>query len=453
MFSFRTAAFLELVKRYCGVFYFFWRRRGGLKTDLYREHEAEFLPAALALQEKPVSPTVVLTARLFLLLAFVLTGWSLFGRVDIVVKSLGKVIPTGHVRTVASIDTASVRAIHVREGQVVKAGDLLIELDSSGSDAERNKALVSRNQEILNVVRLESFISTVRNGRTTKWPALRELQRMDSTITAEQSEAERLHFEGVYRDFLAKKQRLDEIISHISDSLPLVARTAADYAELLKTHDIAEHAWLDKERARLEMQGQLADARNQRDALQSETLRLAYDQLAEARKMAAVEKQDAIRSGSHSALLRLAAPIDGVVQQLTVHTVGGVIQAAQPLMEIVPKDDMIEVEATIENKDIGFIEEGQSAQVKVDTFDYTKYGTVGATVTHVSRDAVQDEKRGLLYIAQITLDKKTMDIDGKRAALSPGMAVSVDIKTGSRRIIEYFLSPLQQHGRESLRER
>ena len=160
-----------------------------------------------------------------------------------------------------------------------------------------------------------------------------------------------------------------------------------------------------------------------------------------------------MRSDSHSKLLKLVAPVDGVVQQLTVHTVGGVVAAAQPLMQIVPIEKAVEVEATLDNKDIGFVREGQTAQVKVDAFEYTKYGTVQATVAHVSRDAVPDDKKGLQYTSRIVLERGMMDIDGRNVALTPGMAVNVDIKTGDRRILEYFLSPLLQHEHESLHER
>jgi hemolysin D len=141
------------------------------------------------------------------------------------------------------------------------------------------------------------------------------------------------------------------------------------------------------------------------------------------------------------------------VQQLTVHTVGGVVPAAQPLMQIVPKQGVVEVEAFMENKDVGFVQEGQEAQVKIDTFEYTKYGTVPAHVTHVSRDAIEDEKKGLIYSVKVALDRSTLDVDGKQVVLTPGMSATVDIKTGTRRVIEYVLSPLIQHGRESLHER
>ena len=195
------------------------------------------------------------------------------------------------------------------------------------------------------------------------------------------------------------------------------------------------------------------EARNQRSALIADARKSAQDALNEATRVSAESAQDELRAGVHSELLKLLAPVDGTVQQLTVRTVGGVVPAAQPLMQIVPQQAGAEVEAFMENKDVGFVMVGQDAQVKVEAFQYTKYGTIPGRVIHVSRDAIQDEKRGLIYSIKVALDKESISVDGKDIPLSPGMSVSVEIKTGTRRIIEYVLSPLIQHGRESLRER
>jgi hemolysin D len=210
---------------------------------------------------------------------------------------------------------------------------------------------------------------------------------------------------------------------------------------------------MEKEQARLDLEGQLNDAIKQRDALTAETRKTAQDALDEALKALGETSEDARRAEVHSELLKLVAPVDGTVQQLAVHTVGGVVPAAQPLMEIVPKQAQVEVEGFLENKDIGFVREGQEAQVKIDAFPYTKYGTIPAVVTHVSRDAIQDEKKGWRYSVKVTLKRATMNIDGRVVSVSPGMTSSVEIKTGTRRVIEYVLSPLMELGEESLHER
>jgi hemolysin D len=136
-----------------------------------------------------------------------------------------------------------------------------------------------------------------------------------------------------------------------------------------------------------------------------------------------------------------------------VHTVGGVVTPAQALMVIVPDDYPLEIEAYLENKDIGFVDQGQSATVKVEAFPYTKYGTLHGEVMDVSDDAINDEKRGLIYSTRVRLAQTSIAVENKRVKLSPGMAVSVEVKTGHRRVLEYFLSPLMEYQSESFKER
>jgi hemolysin D len=149
----------------------------------------------------------------------------------------------------------------------------------------------------------------------------------------------------------------------------------------------------------------------------------------------------------------LIAPVAGVVQQLAVHTVGGVVTEAQNLMVIVPEDAQVTAEVTLENKDVGFVSVGQEAEIKLETFLFTRYGTVPAVVTRVSADAVNDEKRGALFPVTLALKTSAIDVDGKKVRLQPGMNLTAEIKTGRRRVIEYLLSPVQRAGKESLRER
>ena len=136
-----------------------------------------------------------------------------------------------------------------------------------------------------------------------------------------------------------------------------------------------------------------------------------------------------------------------------MHTEGGVVTEAQPLMVIVPEDANVTAEVTLENKDIGFVSVGQEAEIKLETFTFTRYGTVKATVKTVTGDAVNDEKRGAIFPVMLSLGKTTIDVDGKAVRLSPGMNVTAEIKTGRRRVIEFLLSPVQRAVGESLRER
>jgi hemolysin D len=213
-----------------------------------------------------------------------------------------------------------------------------------------------------------------------------------------------------------------------------------------------------KELARQEQQlvydsAALAEAQKHAQTLTVEFKRRWLTELASAESRAASLAREVVKAGHRAEQQTLTAPIDGVVQQLAVHTVGGVVTPAQQLMVIVPQDQPLALEAWIENKDIGFVHSGQPAEVKIAAFPFTRYGTVKAQIVTVSHDAVPLDKSGLVYAAHVSLERATMPVDGTWVPLTPGMAATVEVKTGTRRLIEYFLSPLLQAGQESARER
>jgi len=206
---------------------------------------------------------------------------------------------------------------------------------------------------------------------------------------------------------------------------------------------------------------------------EAEYRRTLFDELAKAEQKAAGAAQDVIKAEQRTKLQVLTAPVDGVVQQLAVHTVGGVVTPAQTLAMVVPVDSHIEIEAMVSNRDIGFVQADQEVEIKVDTFNFTRYGLLHGRVLTVSQDAIARDKqerpgdravgaettssepRGqeLNYAARVSLDRMQMQIDEKLVNLSPGMAVTVEIKTGSRRIISYLLSPVLRYKQDALRER
>ena len=199
--------------------------------------------------------------------------------------------------------------------------------------------------------------------------------------------------------------------------------------------------------------------------------RSRYAELAEAERKAAGISEDLIRAEQRTNLQLLTAPVDGVVQQLAIHTVGGVVTPAEALLAVVPGDSHLEIEAMVSNRDIGFVQAGQAAEIKVDTFNFTRYGLLHGRVLSVSSDAIARDRgqdkfdrradtstsepsgQELVYAARVSLDRTQMQIDEKLVSLTPGMAVTVEIKTGSRRLISYLLSPLAKYRHESLRER
>jgi hemolysin D len=258
-----------------------------------------------------------------------------------------------------------------------------------------------------------------------------------------------------------------ELIAKLEATLPIAKAREADFKSLTDQGFISAHAGQDRTRERIEQERDLATQQArlveaQSTLTESDQTRIAYTAealrlLSERHTQANLKRQQLIqelgKNEQRSRLTQLTAAVAGTVQQVAVHTEGGVVTPAQVLMIIVPKDAEVTAEVTVDNKDIGFVNAGDAAQIKLETFPFTRYGTIDARVKSVTADAVNDEKKGAIFPATLTLGKATIDIDGKRINLSPGMNVTAEIKTGKRRVIEYLLSPVQRAMKESLGER
>lgn len=467
-------AVADLFRRYAKVFSHAWSQRREMDSPDLHAHEAQFLPAALALRDTPVHPAPRITLWLIMGFALIALVWAIFGRIDVVATAVGKIIPNDRTKVIQPMETAVVKSIQVRDGQIVQPGQVLIELDATtavaDSDRLRNEALTAR----LEAMRAQAMLIALASGRP---PTLHEVNGADAArMVAEQSQ-----LSGQYMEYRARQQQIQaeiarrraELISvheqvrKLEQTAPIARKRAEDYRKLVKENFISEHGYLDREQARIEQEQDLAasrariaeiratlvEAQRQQATLTAETRRLLLDQQNQASQKAASLEQELIKAEQRSGLMHLTAPVAGTIQQLAVHTVGGVVTPAQPLMVIVPQDNVLEVEAWLPNKDIGFVNAGQDVEVKVETFPFTKYGTLHGKVTQMSSDAIQDEKLGLVYSTRVKLARDTLRVENKIVRLTPGMAVTVEVKTGTRRVIEYFLSPLMQYADESLRER
>jgi len=258
-----------------------------------------------------------------------------------------------------------------------------------------------------------------------------------------------------------------ENLQRLEATVPMEAERAEAYKQLLEHGAVTKMDFLQAEEQRIDKaqefavqkkklqqdRAAFAEAEKNYRAMVSEFQQTKQAELSALETKAASLAQEVTKADQKAGLQRLVAPIEGVVQQLAVHTVGGVVTPAQQLLIVVPKDKPVEVEAQVENKDIGFVREGQPVEVKVETFQFTLYGTIPGRVVTVSDDAASIEKVGLVYPTRVSLYQGSIQVEGKQVSLSPGMAVTVEIKTGQRRIIEYVLSPLLKSMKESLRER
>lgn len=305
------------------------------------------------------------------------------------------------------------------------------------------------------------------------------LARIDGASAQQQLEAQ--HFaDGLYDEYrdkldsvqaerLKREAELDttrQRIAKLSATAPLARQQADDYRSPATDRYVARNDHLDKEQAALgeehELAVQRSHARELAAGIEQQRAEIAgatsafrrqqLDALDKASQQLAQSRNDETKAGAREKLLSLTAPVAGTVQQLNIHTPGGVATAAQPVMEIVP-DDTLEVEAQLQNKDIGFVDAGQAVAVKVEAFPYTRFGFIQGTVVSVSNDAVQDKKLGLTFPVRIRLSTNRIRVENQWITLTPGMAVTADIKTGKRSVGGYFLGPLMESAGESMRER
>lgn len=399
--------------------------------------------------------------------------WAIFGRLDVVATAQGKIVPNEQVKVIQPIETAVVKAIYVTDGRSVKAGDVLIELDSTATSADtirlENDLTVARLQS----ARAEAFLQAMDGPEPVLKDVpginpdrLREEHRLlDSQWHEYKSKVERIEADITRQE--AELRSIREVVNRLQRTLPIAQERAETFKGLYEQEVCSKQDYLEREKTRIEQEGELAaqseklqsvqagllEATKQKASLVAETRRVMLDTQREADQKVTANAQELIKAQQRHKLMKLVAPVDGSVQQLAVHTVGGVVTPAQQLMVIVPTDDPLEVEAFVENKDIGFVNAGQEAEIKIETFPYTKYGIIHGEVKHVSCDAINDEKRGLIYSSRVKMERTTVPVENKLVNLTSGMAVTVEIKTNKRRVIEYFLTPLLQYGSESLRER
>jgi hemolysin D len=436
-----------------------------------KAHELAFLPAALEITETPASPlgrALALTIATFFAIA---VAWVTIGEVDIVATAQGKIIPTSRVKVIQPLESGVIRAIQVEDGQLVRANDVLVELNPTGAEADRERLEHEGLAARLEFARLSALLKpdpetsyVVPEGTPDDLAALHRDYLVNQW---EEHQAKLAALDGEIAQQNATTKTIGAEIKHLKSVLPFVRDRVDSFRRLAEKKVVARLDFVELQQELADMVGQLAvkqsriaeaqaavaAAESRRRAVLAEFRGRIFTQLVEAEAHASSLEQDLIKAKERSRLQTLTAPVDGLVQQLAIHTIGGVVTPAQELMVIVPADSQFEIEAMVLNKDVGFVNEGQDVEIKVDSFPFTKYGTIDGRIKALSRDAVQDEDRGLIYPARVDMAKTTILVDDDYVQLGSGMAVTVEIKTGKRRLLEYLLAPLQRYQDESMRER
>jgi hemolysin D len=435
--------------------------------------ETDFLPAALEVIERPVSPTGRIVAWVLLVGLAATAAWTIFGRVDVVASAPGILIPTGNVKIIQSPDSGVVRAIHVRNGDVVKKGQALLDLDPtlSGADlAQAEKALaaaeldIARNRAIADALGGKGMRFAAPSGTPAD---VAETQRRLVAAQLAEVDATTSSLAAARASSLADAQAARAQVAKLGDTVPILDRQIENMNRLDARGYAPGLRLLELQRQRRQEAGErdvalaqvsrgYSEARKigqQISQTREGARRLALADLAKAEAEAILRREEVTKAKQKRLFQRLAAPVDGTIQELALHTIGGVVEPARNLMTLVPSREGLEAEVRILNKDIGFIHVGQPATVKLEAFPFTRYGAVPGHVRSISRDAVADKKLGSVYVAIVALDRTSIEADGRMVGLSPGLTATADIRTGTRRIISYLLSPLQTSVAQAAREK
>ena len=435
--------------------------------------ELDFLPAAVEVLETPASPLGRIFALFiaFMFIAALVWGW--FAQIDTVAIAQGKIIPGDRVKVIQPLEIGVVRAIHVRDGQAVRKDEILIELDPTDTDADQVRLAHSLVARRLDAARLTAMaanpgdpLSVFVAPPDTPAPMLSAARTLMRAEAAEYREAN-AGTDAEIRQKDAETATVRAQIAAYRDTIPLIKKrvdaweylTKKEYASRLRLTELQEQL-VTRQRSLTVEQRRLSEIAEAISVLRRRKAERAAAfagrvsrELSEAMQESVQYEQELNKVRERLRARVLRSPVDGVVQQMQVNTVGGVVNPAERLMVVVPADVTLEVEAMVLNKDIGFVRAGQESEIKIESFQFTKYGLIDGTVKNISADAVEDEKQGLIYPMRVTMKTNRILVGNRWVPLAPGMSVTAEVKTGKRRAIEFFLSPLMRYQDEALRER
>jgi hemolysin D len=434
----------------------------------------EFLPAAAEVEHTPSSKAGNVIIWLIVSLFVIACVWAYFGRIDIVAIAQGKIDPSVSVKHIQPLETAKVTKIYVRDGQLVSQGQVLVELDSSQAQADVSRLNGELKELKYELDRLNLFTHWIEAPQTNlafqriemnnqlplhqRGLLLEEQNEVKARLLNLAKERESLVAEGAMIEAeLEKQRRIVPVLAERVDALKQLHRkqfgSKVQYLEIKQELIEAEQNYAIQAARLVQSKASLKVNLNQGALYLAERRRQALTQYNETQVRSHIATQELTKAQERLANFVLSAPLAGEVQELAITTIGGVVTPAQAILAIVPTESEMEVEALILNKDIGFVSENQAVEIKVDTFNFTKYGLIEGRIRSISDDAIQDENLGLVYAAKIDLAEQGLTVQDRFVRLSPGMSVTAEVKTGTRRVIEFFLSPLLRYQQESLGER
>lgn len=438
-----------------------------LRSD---SEDKEFLPPAVEILETPPSPMgrmlVWAIGGLFLLVI----AWAFIGEIDEVVVARGKVIPIGYTKVLQAEDKGIVKRILVQEGQHVKEGELLMELDRTMSESDLNALKKEIAYYDINIRRIMAELENrpFVPGTDGEIDSRDYVQQMSLYNSRQSEKKARMEFyDAQIRQKEDSVRVAESSLEKYRKLLEIAREREKNLEEIVKEGAISRYTYLEYKGKRIELeqnvsmnmsqlsaaQADASAARQQKAQYLAEWNRQLQEELITSRKQYNTLKESERKAELKNKLIEIKSPVDGAVHRLDIHTVGAVVQEAQALMQVVPEGTPMEIEAWMENKDVGFVYPGMPVEVKVDAFNFQKFGTLKGKVREISPDAIEDKERGQLYRVMVSMEEEKLHMDNKDLQVYPGMAVSAEIKTRKKRIIDFFLEPFQTYKSEALRER
>lgn len=435
--------------------------------------ETGFLPAALEVVERPVSPTSRVTAWVLLGGLGLMLLWLILGRIDVVATAPGSIIPASNVQLIQPATAGIVREILVYDGQRVKKGQPLVNLDPTATAADFQQAKKALQTAELGLARARAVLAAI-NGQgfnfqvpadidpmvadTHRQLARAQLAQMQSGFSAQSADSRAAASSAAEARAQAAK---------LSETLPLVEEQLAANEKLLEKGFVSKLRVLEMRRQRLAMirdrdialqtamgaGAHMTSASSGAAANSAQARANLLTELANAETEVAMRREQLIKSQQQATLQQIVSPIDGTVAQLAVHSQAGVVEAGKPIMAIMPAGGKIIAEVKLLNRDIGFVQEGQDVAVKLEAFPFTRFGTIPGKVLRIASSAVMDDKLGPVYIARVALSRNTVNRGDRIVPILPGMVATADVKTGRRSFMSYLMSPIDEARLQAGRER
>ncbi|WP_064603659.1 HlyD family type I secretion periplasmic adaptor subunit [Photobacterium sp. J15] len=431
----------------------------------------DFAPAHLALEERPPSAFARITAITITLGVIITFIWAYVGELDINATAIGKLIVSSRTQTIQAYEQGRVVNIYVEDGQWVNTGEPLLVLNTIGVEQDVQRLQTQLLYQQRELVRYQALLSPTPLDSIQYLEGMSEAQKQltyehlkiavweyesyTRNIKNEMA-VNRTNQKGIEKDIIELKKMIKNISLRVDAKDKLYKKSVIGSIELLEQQkeQLTSERELNQRQSELAIfQSQYQTLKEQLTAYKAQMKREWFDKYNDADMALATTRQELFKAQDRDELKTIYAPLDGTVQQLAIHTIGGVVQPAQGLMLIVPDDNVQLAEVKVLNKDSGFIVPNQDVTIKVDSYPYTRYGTIDAKVKHISRDSMEDERLGSVFPAYIELKENHIIVGGKNVTLSPGMSVVAEIKTGKRQVIDYILAPIREYQSEAMREK